>query len=287
MLIVNHIIVIKNIIMADLHTYCLSHKNIKFLNTLNIKVIGTGNYSKKKDYYPENWLKDDTGKNISFKNKNFGSLTSHYWLWQNMLDKHKIDDWIAVCHYRRFWLKKDVGPTLEANDLKNNLLENIPDEYCQYDSLLPKKVFVNRVKFTKLIKKGYRNYLRDPSILFNDKKNNIELHFDMFHGFQLLSKATNLMSLDDRSDFKEYGKSDSFHPFQIFICKPHTLNILYQKTFDWIFECENFFKDYKLEGYGKERLYDFLAERFFSFYFEKYSRNKTIPYSTIVKIDEL
>ena len=41
------------------------------------------------------------------------------------------------------------------------------------------------------------------------------------------------------------------------------------------------------ETNGKERLYDFLAERFFSFYFEKYSRNKTIPYSTIVKIDEL
>ena len=107
--------------MADLHTYCLSHKNIKFLNTLNIKVIGTGNYSKKNDYYPENWLKDNTGKNISFKNRNFGSLTSHYWLWHNMLDKHKVDDGIAVCHYRRVWLKKDVGPTLEANELKNNL----------------------------------------------------------------------------------------------------------------------------------------------------------------------
>ena len=33
-----------------------------------------------------------------------------------------------------------------------------------------------------------------------------------------------------------------------------------------------------LDGYGKERLYNFLAERFFSFYFEKYTKTKTWPY---------
>tara|TARA_B100000767_G_C19722121_1_gene517758 strand:- start:102 stop:920 length:819 start_codon:yes stop_codon:yes gene_type:complete len=267
--------------MADLYTYCLSHKNLNFLNPLNINIIGTGNYSKNYDYYPKDWLKDDSGKNISFKNKSFGSLTSHYWLWQNMLDKHKKNDWIAVCHYRRFWVKKDIGAIIEIKDLKKNLLENIPSEDNEYDFFLPKKVFVNKVKFTKLIKKGFRNYLRDPSILFNNKKNNIELHFDMFHGFQFLSKATDVMPLDDRNDFKEYGKSESFYPFQMFISKPDSLNILYQKTFEWIFECEKIFKDYKLEGYGKERLYDFLAERFFSFYFEKYTKIKTIPYKLI------
>ena len=41
------------------------------------------------------------------------------------------------------------------------------------------------------------------------------------------------------------------------------------------------FQDLKLEGYGKERLYDFLAERFFSFYFEKYTKIKSWPYILI------
>ena len=273
--------------MSDLYTYCISHKNLNFLNTLDINIIGTGNDSKSDDYYPKSWFVDNMGKNISFKNKSFGTLTSHYWMWKNMLNKHKRDDWIAFCHYRRFWVKTDVGPTIAIKSLKEDLLKNIPEEDSHYEAFLPKKVFVDKVKFSKLIKKGYKNYLRDPSILFNNSKNNIELHFDMFHGFQFLSNATDAMSVNDRNDFKEYGKSDSFYPFQIFISKPHTINHLYQKAFDWIFECEKIFKDYKLEGYGKERLYDFLAERFFSFYFEKYTKSKIIPYSYIEKFNEI
>ncbi len=273
--------------MSNLYTYCISHKNLNFLDSLNINMVGSGNYSKNPDFYNKNWLKDDNGENISFKNKSFGTLTSHYWFWKNMLQSHKKDDWIAFCHYRRFWVKKNVGPTIDIKDLKNNLLNSIPKNDDHYETFLPKKIFVNKVKFTKLIKKGYKNYLRDPSILFNNRKNNIELHFDMFHGFQFLSKATDVMSLEDRSDFKSYGKLDSFHPFQIFICKPHTLSLLYQKTFDWIFECEKVFEDYTLKGYGQERLYDFLAERFFSFYFEKYTKNKIIPYVMIKKFDEI
>ena len=56
---------------------------------------------------------------------------------------------------------------------------------------------------------------------------------------------------------------------------------MYLKTFDWIFKCEEKFSNLKLAGYGKERLYDFLAERYFSFYFEKYTSIKTWPYVII------
>ena len=38
--------------------------------------------------------------------------------------------------------------------------------------------------------------------------------------------------------------------------------------------CEKEFSNIKLEGYGKERLFNFLAERFFSFYFEKYTKTQ-------------
>lgn len=267
--------------MSDLYTYCITHKNLNYLNKFNINIIGAGNHHKDENYYNKNWFKDNQGENISSKNKNFGTLTSHYWFWKNRLNNHEKLDWIAFCHYRRFWVKENVGHTYPAEYLKDKLLTKINKEDYHYDAFLPNRIFVNKVKFTKLIKKGFNNYLRDPSILFNNKKNNIELHFDMFHGFKFLSKATDVLSLNDRMDFRNYIKQDSFYPFQIFICKPHTLNDLYEKTFEWIFECEKIFKNYKLEGYGKERLYDFLAERFFSFYFEKYTRNKEIPYTMI------
>ena len=64
----------------------------------------------------------------------------------------------------------------------------------------------------------------------------------------------------------------------MFISKKKIIENLYKKTFDWIFKCELEFSHLLLGGYGKERLYDFMAERFFSFYFEKYTRIKTMPY---------
>ena len=273
--------------MNDIYTYCITHRNLNFLNSLNINIVGSGNYSKNNNFYPSNWYKDDMGENISYKNKNFGTLTTHYWFWKNILSKHKKNDWIGFCHYRRFWVKQDIGSIVDIKNLKKNLLTKIPEEYENYDTFLPKKVFVNKVKFMKLIKKGYKNYFRDPSILFSDKKNNIELHFDMFHGYKNLSRAIEVMSFDDKKDFNEYKKRDSFHPFQIFICKPGTLSLLYKKTFEWISECEKIFKNQQLIGYGQERMYDFLAERFFSFYFEKYTKIKVLPYSMIESFDEL
>ena len=53
---------------------------------------------------------------------------------------------------------------------------------------------------------------------------------------------------------------------------------LYIKVFEWIFKCEKKFSHLNLSGYGKERLYDFLAERYFSFYFEKYTKIKVWPW---------
>ena len=42
---------------------------------------------------------DDTGDNISHKNKFYSELTGIYWAWKNMPDA----DIIGVCHYRRYF----------------------------------------------------------------------------------------------------------------------------------------------------------------------------------------
>ena len=53
---------------------------------------------------------------------------------------------------------------------------------------------------------------------------------------------------------------------------------LYEKTFLWIYECEKIFNNEDLTGYGRTRIYDFLAERYFSYYFEKNLKIQTWPY---------
>ena len=43
-------------------------------------------------------------------------------------------------------------------------------------------------------------------------------------------------------------------------------------------KCEKLFNKENLDGYGKIRIYDFLAERYFSFWISKYCRHKVWPY---------
>ena len=48
---------------------------------------------------------DNTGQNISDRNKTFCELTGLYWAWKN-LDA----DAIGLCHYRRYLAGKHSGP---------------------------------------------------------------------------------------------------------------------------------------------------------------------------------
>ena len=47
---------------------------------LNYIPVGLGT-----DKFDKEWTTDNTGKNISFKNKFYGENTFHYWLWKNQL----------------------------------------------------------------------------------------------------------------------------------------------------------------------------------------------------------
>ena len=93
--------------MSLINHYCITGKNYSFLQDLDIKIIISGAKSKNLSKFPNHWLKDSIGKNISDKNKNFGTLSSHYWLWNNEFKNLKDDDWIGINHYRRFWINKN------------------------------------------------------------------------------------------------------------------------------------------------------------------------------------
>ena len=247
--------------------YCLaiddSLKNK--IKELNYIPVGLGD-----NKFSEDWLRDNTGKNISQKNKHYGEYTFHYWLWKNYLDKIKTN-WVGFCQYRKFFfLEKTKEDNLSFKNLKNSIIIDAEGLDGNFDCILGKKFKVDNYKFSKIIKHHLIDFLLNPTLFFNKKKRNLKFHFDLFHGKGNLESAIKLLDSDNQNDFREYMKNNtSFNPHNMFICKTQILKSYYNVVFPWLAKCENLFGFENLSGYGKKRIYGFLAERFMSFWFNK------------------
>ena len=103
----------------------------------------------------------------------------------------------------------------------------------------------------------------------------------MHHGYGNLDKAINLLDDSDRDEFRNYVENQvCFNPHIMFIAKIDIANQWFGKLFPWLFRCENIFGLEKLEGYDTQRLYAYLAERYLSFWFKKYTKYIEWPYVT-------
>ncbi len=255
--------------------YCITIKDdhLGKISKLGYLPVGLG-----KDIFSKSFIRDNSGENITEKNPYYGEYTFHYWLWRNKL-KTLDDGWVGFCQYRKFWSIKNDLPKLESlKDLKDNILNFVPKDLEKFDSILGKPLFINQFKLTKFIKKDIKKILSNPSILFDKRKRNIKFHFDLMHGEGNLDKAISFLEPDDKEDFRNFVNEEvSFNPHNMFICKSKKiLNNYYNKLFPWLKKCEKEF-GFNLDGYGLKRIYGFLAERYMSFWFRKYTKSTTLP----------
>ena len=101
----------------------------------------------------------------------------------------------------------------------------------------------------------------------------------MWHGDGNLEKAISLLDAKERSDFKDFvNEKVSFNPHNMFICRDKKiLYSYYNSIFPWLERCEKVFGFEELHEYGLKRIYGFLAERYLSYWFKKYTKYYLLP----------
>ena len=259
--------------MNSLKIYCVTNKRLIQLEKSPLNFAGVGN-----DKFPDKYIIPNKLDNIYYKEKHYSELTFHYWYWKNLMKSENFE-WVGFCQKRRFWIKnQSLLSDITKSNIHEHLLVEPEKTWKNYDSIICNPINVSGVKKVKLLKRGWKNILKNPSIFFDKKKETIKLHFDMHHGYGNLDKAINLLD-DDKSEFKDYvNQNTRFNPHIMFITKPEILKNWFSKLFSWLEKCEEVFGFKSLKGYDTTRLYAYLAERYLSFWYRKYTNFKEQPW---------
>ncbi len=130
--------------MEKLKIFIALHKTCKtYQDSFYIPIhVGRQISQQKKDLV--GILGDDTGDNISNKNKSYCEITALYWIWKNVKDV----EYIGLAHYRRFFETKYT-------------IDNIDGVFRNYDVILAKPFLHDRYMEFKLI----REILREDEII--------------------------------------------------------------------------------------------------------------------------
>ncbi len=248
-----------------MYCLCLHEKTLSTVKSLGYIPVGLGD-----DSYSQEWLRDNTLDNISNKNKYYSEYSFHYWFWKNILPTIDDNSWVGFCAYREYWGNKMIPK--DNSKISDLAIKEIPSEWEDYNTIIGEHIFINNLKFSKLIKHGVWSLFRNPSAIFKWKRN-IRFHFDMWHGNGNLDKAIDLLDDKNKEDFRKYTKKNvSFSRGCMFVCRSKKImNDYYNSLFPWLIRCEKIF-GFNLKGYGNLRIYAFLAERYQSYWFNKYTK---------------
>ena len=251
---------------TTIYCLCLHNKVLPIIKKLGYVPVGLGN-----DKFSKEWLRDNTLDNISHKNKYYSEYSFNYWFWKNILPRMKDNTWVGFCGYREYWgNKKKITEDSKVEDV---VLKEIPNEWENYDTIVGEHLSIGGTKIIKVIKYGKLAILRNPKAIFSRSGQTIRWQFDMFHGSGNLDKAIDLLDDNDREDFRKYTRQNvSFSRGCMFVCRSKKImNDYYSSLFPWLERCEKIF-GFDLKGYGNVRIYGFLAERYHSYWFNKYTK---------------
>lgn len=206
----------------EMTVFVATHKEFDNIYPEYYKPILVGSY---KNNIKCNYLKDNTGDNISEKNDNYCELTGLYWIWKNTDEKY-----IGLCHYRRYFSNKNI--------FSNKVL--------------------NRDKIIKILEKN-DIILPERRIA----KNTIYEHYCENHYKEDLDKTKQLilrMYPEYINSFNIVMNSRASYSCNMFISKRELINEYLEWLFSILFELENELDISNYDDYQK-RIFGFISER--------------------------
>ena len=194
---------------------------------------------------------DDTGENISEKNRSFCELTCLYWAWKN-LDA----DAVGLCHYRRYLAGKGAAGTNPFGDLKTG------------DKAFDRKA--SRI----LTAREAKDLLREAPVLLPKKRDYfIETGYSQYvhaHHEEDLTVTREILSErcpDSVEAFDRTLARTKGHRFNMFVMRRDLLDRYCGWLFDILFELENRLDISAYSDYDK-RVFGFVAERLLDVWLE-------------------
>ena len=182
---------------------------------------------------PEGYLRDDSGENISMRNREYCELTALYWAW-----KHLDMDVIGLCQYRRFFASLNSRKHLLNSDEAIHLLS-------YYDAVLP-------VARDYMVETNYLQYIHS-------------------HHAEDLASTRRIIAERHPEYLSAYDRRMAMtkgHRFNMFIMKKPLLDEYCSWLFDILFELEKSLDISDYSDYDR-RVFGFVAERLIDVWIDK------------------
>ena len=199
---------------------------------------------------------DDTGDNISEKNKYYSELTGIYWIWKN-----SKSDIVGSCHYRRYFTAYNE-PFLYH--IKRLIYYPAGLWKKRYGLIYTKNINLWKPKI--LNKSQINTLLNDYDIILPTRRilrQSIERHYNKYHNPNDLILIKNILS----EQFPEYLptfesmiKNNQLFANNMFVTRWETFEKLAKWLFSILFTFEKRSNLNQYKGY-QERIFGFLSER--------------------------
>jgi len=219
------------------------------------------------------FIGDDTGDNISEKNKYYSELTGIYWVWKNT-----HSEYVGSCHYRRYFTS---APEPFLNRLKRMLYYPVCMSRKRFGLIYTsnlkcwKSKILSNNEITGLLE-NYDAIMPARRIL----RKNVKSHYEKHHNptdLILLKKILTKYFPDYLPSFEAVLSGNRLFANNMFIMKWETFDKLMNWLFFILFKFEEKTDLEHYKGY-QERIFGFLAERLITMWIIHHELNyKELP----------